>query len=112
MNVFYRVMLIFGFIVASMPAMAQDSNSVSDLIKQGTQLNDQRKYTEAIEKYNEALKTDPENAKANYEIGFSLFASWKGNDGIPYVEKAIKGNGSTTLMAACYDLLGSIYDEG
>jgi len=42
----------------------------SDLIKQGVQLNDQGKYTEAIDKYNEALKLEPENAQANYEMAF------------------------------------------
>jgi tetratricopeptide (TPR) repeat protein len=99
-------------VIISFYAIAQDKDAVPDLIRQGVQLNDQGKYSEAIDKYNEALKLDPENAQANYEMGFTLLMSGKGNDGIPYVEKAIKTSTSTQLKAACYDMLGSIYDNG
>jgi len=44
-------------------------------------------------------------------MAFSLFASGKGNAGIPYIEKTIKVNNSPSLTAASYDLLGSIYDQ-
>jgi len=97
--------------VITLNVFAQDKGSVGDLIKEGVQLNDQGKYTEAITKYNEALKLDPENAQANYEMGFTLVQSGKGNDGVPYVEKAIEKSNSLQLKAACYDMLGSIYDN-
>jgi len=111
MNSLYRTLLTPAFLIISAVAMAQDSNSAADLIKQGTQLNDQGKYAEAIEKYNEALKIDTGNIKANYELAFSLLASGKGADGIPYVKKAINGKSGVSFTAACYDLLGSIYDD-
>ena len=84
---------------------------VPDLVKQGVQLNDQGQYSGAIDKYTEALKLDSDNVQANYEMGFSLFLSGKGADGVSYVEKAIKGSTSRMLTAASYDLLGSIYDQ-
>ncbi len=65
----------------------------------------------ALQYPSQALKLDPENVQANYEIAFSLLASGKGNDGIPYVEKTIKGSTNISLTAASYDLLGSIYDQ-
>lgn len=111
MNFFHKTIFCFTFTVTSLGAMAQDKSEVPDLIKQGVQLNDQGKYAEAIDKYNQALKIDPENIHANYELAFSLFASGKGDDGIPYVEKTIKGSDSPSLTAASYDLLGSIYDQ-
>lgn len=111
MNNVYKIILIAGFAIASLPAIAQDANNVNDLIKQGVELNDQGKYADAVSKYTEALKIDPENVKANYEMAFALSVSGKGNDGIPYIEKAIKGSTSTTLTAACYEVLGSIYDD-
>jgi len=99
--------------IISLYAIAQNKDALPDLIKQGVQLNDQGKYAEAIAKYDEALKIDPENVQANYEMGFSLFVSGKGDEGIPYVEKTIKGaTGNPSLTAASYDLLGSIYDQG
>ncbi|MDB5025899.1 MAG: tetratricopeptide repeat protein [Mucilaginibacter sp.] len=101
------VLAIFSF-----TAVAQDKPAAADLIKEGVQLNDQGNYTGAIDKYNQALKIDSENVQASYELAFSLFSSGKGNDGIPYIEKTIKGSSSVSLTAASYDLLGSIYDQG
>jgi tetratricopeptide (TPR) repeat protein len=111
MNRLYKSFILFSLTLITLNVIAQDKGSVSDLIKEGVQLNDQGKYAEAIDKYNEALKLDPENAQANYEIAFSLLSSGKGNDGIPYMEKAIKTTSSLQLKAACYDMLGSIYDQ-
>jgi tetratricopeptide (TPR) repeat protein len=111
MNFFSKTILIITLSAGSFCAAAQDSNAVPDLIKQGVQLNDQGNYAGAIDKYSQALKLDPENVQANYEMAFSLLASGKGNDGIPYVEKTIKGSTNISLTAASYDLLGSIYDQ-
>src|SRR6201996_2567262 len=111
MNFFPKSVFIIALLVAPFCAIAQDNNAVPDLIKQGVQLNDQGNYTGAIDKYSQALKLDPENVQANYEIAFSLLASGKGNDGIPYVEKSIKVSTNISLTAASYDLLGRIYDQ-
>ncbi len=102
-------LFVMGFV--HFTSMAQDANQVNDLIKQGVDLHNQGKYTEAIEKYNEALKADPENGYANYELAFSLYASKKANDAIPYLEKAVKTS-SASLIVPEYVLLASIYDEG
>jgi len=111
MNRLRKNLITLILAVITLNVSAQDKGSVSDLIKEGVQLNDQGKYAEAIAKYNEALKLDPENAQANYEMGFTLVQSGKGNDGVPYVEKAIEKSNSLQLKAACYDMLGSIYDN-
>lgn len=111
MNAFYRKITQIALFAFSFSAFAQDNSALTDLIKQGVQLNDKGKYTEAIDKYREALTIDPENVQANYEIAFSLFSSGKGDDGIPYIEKTIKGSASPSLTAASYDLLGTIYDQ-
>ena len=92
MNRLRKNLITLLLAVITLNVFAQDKGSVGDLIKEGVQLNDQGKYTEAITKYNEALKLDPENAQANYEMGFTLVQSGKGNDGIPYVRKAIACN--------------------
>lgn len=97
--------------VTTLNGIAQDKGSVNQLVKEGVQLNDQRKYADAIAKYNEALKIDPENAQANYEMAFTLVSTGKGNEGISYAEKAIEKSNSLQFKAACYDMLGSIYDN-
>lgn len=109
MKTLYKTLLAVALIITVNIAIAQNNEDARALIQQGVQLNNEGKYTEAIEKYNQALKTDPENIYASYELAFSLFASDKGTEAIPYLEKVIKAN--TTLTAGAYDLLGSIYDK-
>ena len=89
MNSFHKVIFGFAITISSFYAVAQDKGSVPDLIKQGVQLNDQKDFAGAIDKYSQALKLDPENVQANYEMAFTLLGSGKGNDGVPFVEKAI-----------------------
>ncbi|MES2376452.1 MAG: tetratricopeptide repeat protein [Bacteroidota bacterium] len=77
------------------------------LLKEGTALHDARKYPEAIAKYDEALKIDPNNAIIIYEKAFTLYASGKSNDAITILEKLV----TTYKSARVYALLGNIYDE-
>jgi tetratricopeptide (TPR) repeat protein len=110
MKSFYTALLAFSIIVCfNNNTYAQTGDDARSLVKEGVQLNKDGKYPEAIEKYNQALKIDSNNIYANYGIGYSLFNSGKGREGIPYLEKVIKANTSLTAMA--YDLLGSIYDK-
>jgi len=87
----------------------QNNEDAHALVKEGVQLNDEGKYAEAIAKYNEALKIDPGSLYADFEMAYSLFASNKGDDGIPYLQKVIAAG--TSLTPGAYDLLGSIYDR-
>lgn len=103
--------MIWCLLVMTFYAKAQGSSDAADLVKQGTQLNNQGNYAGAIEKYKEALKIDSNNVQADYQMSFTLFTTGKSNEAIPYAEKAIKGNGSATLTASTYTLLGSIYDQ-
>jgi tetratricopeptide (TPR) repeat protein len=108
MKVYFKVLLALPFVFVSLALKAQDAVSVPDLIKQGQELNQQKNYTGAIEKYKSALQLEPENARANYEMAFALYSSGKGAEGIPYLEKAIKANTNAQLSAGAYSLLGSI----
>lgn len=99
------------FIFIGSCSFAQGNNQANDLIKQGVDLHNAGKYDQAIAKFNEALKADPANGYANYELAFSLYASKKPNDAIPYLEKAAKSS-STSLVVPAYALLAAIYDEG
>ncbi|NCD71854.1 tetratricopeptide repeat protein [Mucilaginibacter agri] len=89
---------------------ARAQTSAGDLIKQGIELHNQGNYTEAINKFNEALKIEPENGYANYEMAFSYYALKKPDDAIGYLNKAIKTD-NAKLKVAAYSLLASIYDD-
>ena len=75
-------------------ASAQDAKTAKTLIKEGIALNDSGKYTQAVEKYTEALKADPNDLQADYEMGFTLYNEGKGLDAIPFLEKITQSNDS------------------
>jgi tetratricopeptide (TPR) repeat protein len=108
MNVVKIIRLLVPVLLFSVAAYAQDTD-VATLVKQGIQLNNQHDYAGAIEKYKQALTTDPENAQANYQLAFSLNASGKGMEGIPYLTKVTKT--SSNFTGPAYELLGGIYDS-
>jgi tetratricopeptide (TPR) repeat protein len=109
MKFIYYLLISLIIIITGGTAFAQNTADVSLLIKQGVQLNNEGKYAEAIEIYNQALKIDTGNLYADYGLGFSLLNLSRGNEGIPYLNKVVKVNNKLTPWA--YDLLGSIYDK-
>ncbi|WPU98816.1 tetratricopeptide repeat protein [Mucilaginibacter sp. cycad4] len=96
-----------AFMIAAGLAYAQNVD-VNSTIKEGIRLNSEKNYLAAIEKYKEALAAEPGNAQANYQLAFSLNASGKGTEAIPYLNNVIKTGGDLTVPA--YELMGSIYD--
>jgi tetratricopeptide (TPR) repeat protein len=107
MKPFRYLPIILLISVFAITASAQNNEDARTLVKEGIKLNDEKKFNEAIEKYSQALKIDTGYLFADYQIALSLYASDKGKDGIPYLEKVIKAG--TSLNAAAYDLLGLIY---
>jgi tetratricopeptide (TPR) repeat protein len=104
MRYLLRIVIITLFSIQY--ASAQD---VTALIKEGRELNRQKQYPQAIEKYKSVLMVEPNNVQANYQLAFTFFASGKGPEGLPYLDKVINAKANTPLTAASYSLMGSIY---
>ncbi|MGZ3873870.1 MAG: hypothetical protein ACXVJD_13190 [Mucilaginibacter sp.] len=105
---FFKRLFILLFVVASANGtFAQNNGASRELVKEGMKLNEERKYAEAIDKYNQALKIDTGNLFAGYQLANSSFLSGKGKEGIPYLERIVKAD--SKLKAAAYDLLGLIF---
>ncbi|MCC8410796.1 tetratricopeptide repeat protein [Mucilaginibacter sp. UR6-1] len=102
----YLIIAVVFFIYV--PCHAQDARS---LTQQGIELADKQQYADAIEKYNAALKLEPNNTSANYRMAFSLNASGKRAEAIPYLQKVITSGASPMMIASAYSLLGNIYDK-
>jgi len=100
--------IVFIVMIIGFKASAQDA---ATLIKEGQHFNTDHKYPEAVAKYKSALAIEPNNAKANYELAFSLFSSGKGLEGIPYLQKTVTANAGAPLTAGAYSLMGSIYSS-
>jgi tetratricopeptide (TPR) repeat protein len=109
MKVLRYILISFILITIYSHTSAQTPATADSLVKLAVQLNKQAKYTDAVDKYTQALKIDPDNVYANYGIAYSLLQAGKGDDGIPYLETVVKT--STAVTPWAYDLLGSIYDK-
>lgn len=104
-----QLSLILLSLFISTAVLSQDKNQINVLISEGVKLHDAGKFEEALGKYKEALKLDPDNSTANYEIAYTLSSSKSDKDAIPYLNKIIEGN--STNKGGAYDMLGSIYDN-
>jgi tetratricopeptide (TPR) repeat protein len=70
--------------------VSRNELSVKEIILKGLALYNLRKYNEAMEYYDRAIKMDPNNAYAWYNKGNALYASGKYNEAMEYYDRAIK----------------------
>jgi len=104
------VALFFSFIF--LVTVYGQNKFLEDIVSQGTQLHDEGKYDEAIEKYKEALKIDPNSTIANYEMSFTYFTTEKWEEAIIYSQKVIKLKGNNQheafiVLGNSLDMLGN-----
>ncbi len=99
--------LIWIFLLAACIATRGQAPS-EKLIDEGIELHEEKKYTEAIAKYEEALKLDPTSWRAHYEMAFSYYASKDYENAIVHAEESIKNDKNNAYYS--YVVLGSAYD--
>jgi tetratricopeptide (TPR) repeat protein len=93
MNNFHRLLLTALILACSITLFAQDNPAdVPTLLKEGQALNTAGKFTEAIVKFDDALKIDPNNVDAMINKGTSLALLQKFDDALPYFEKVVAVN--------------------
>ncbi|GAA4094931.1 tetratricopeptide repeat protein [Mucilaginibacter panaciglaebae] len=108
MKTYRKLLLTWALIICSTVLFAQSNRTQADsLLKQGVTLNDAGKFAEAVAKYDEILKTEPNNVTALYEKGFSLSAAGKSDEAIACFEKIT----STANFPDAYVGLANIYDS-
>lgn len=70
-----KTILLITFLIGSFPLLLFGQHSgVHELIQEGVALHDSGEYRKAIEKYNEAIKLEPKNVQATYELSLSYLA--------------------------------------
>lgn len=107
MKACHKLFLLLALLLAGKNVLPQ-TNSAKSLVDEGIALFDKGNYPEAVEKYKDALKITPDDFRADYEMGYTLYVMGKGKDAIPFLESILKSNES---KYETYELLGSIYDD-
>lgn len=86
----------------------QNSQEIDELIEIGITLHDAGKYEEAIEKYDEAIKQNPNNPMAYYEKSYSLMHLQRNKESLNAALKASEFNSG--LLYSTYIQLGNCLD--
>lgn len=96
-------------LVAIFMAVSLFSQTTNELLKEGIRLHDAGKYEEALAKYEEVLKIDPESTDAWYEMSYSYMLLGDYKNAHKYSSKVIKA-GKNNLVEA-YMVAGSSLDN-
>ena len=82
-----KLILLYIILLFSIPAFSQD---ITRLIGKGNEAYRLQQYEEAITAYKEALKTDPNNVIASYNMGNALFKDKKYEEAAAIFDKAAR----------------------
>lgn len=102
-----RVMLSITFIFFAVAA-AHAQNSFDELMNAGIEFHDAGKYDEAIQQFETALKKDPQNTFAHYEMANTYIRLKKYDKAIKHADKVIDANDKN--LGGAYILKGTAYD--
>lgn len=105
-----RIFILFALLLFTVNLSGQD-NKVKELVYQGTELHDQGRFKEAVEKYLEALQVDKNSPLAHYELSYTYMVMGRYDDALKEckaVLKQKKGNeeGAYIVMGTSLDLKG------
>lgn len=99
------LILCFMFFVMHL-TYSQSFSEADRLILEGAQLHDQKKYEEAISKYQQALKLNPNSISALYEIALSYLQMEDYDNAVKYSSQVIK-LGFKPMLIDAYTVKGT-----
>lgn len=104
---FKHLILLAAVTFAVNAGIAQNKSNSDQLIEEGVKLNDEGKLAEAIQKYKEVLKAEPNNQRAQFELAYTLSSAKKFDESNSYLQNLTTGD----YGAQASDLLASNYDD-
>ncbi|RSK45336.1 tetratricopeptide repeat protein [Hymenobacter rigui] len=108
MSVYQKASLVALLLAASLSTQAQTTASSQELVKQGVSLFDQGKYDEAVLRYKEALKQDPANTTARYELAMTYNALDRNEEAVELCKQLLKQDPNPG--ASLYSTYGNALD--
>ncbi len=103
-----RLLLFAALLLSAVTGFAQPAAASDSLTVEGIALHDAGKYREAVRKFEQALRLNPNNTFAWYEMGNSYQALQEYQEALKCADKVIGGKGD--LLAEAYALKGNTFD--
>lgn len=107
-----KYLLLFAVLFASVSVFGQNA---ADLINQANEDMKNRKYPEAFEKYDKALKNlgdvqldAPTKASINFNTGFAAMQAGKNEEAMSYLDKAIEAGAN---VSKAWEYKATIYNK-
>ena len=100
--------LLLSLSWAAHPLRAQQTDSADQLVKQGVTLYDQGKFDEAVLRYKQALKQEPANYTARYELAMTYNALGRNTEAVDLCRQLLKDDPEPGPSA--YDTYGNALD--
>ena len=85
------------------------TDAQKQLVNEGIRLHDQRKYDEAIKKYDQVLKENPNNDEALYEIALSYYNKKDSQKAVETAYKLIQYKSNLGMLG--YGLIANVLDD-
>ncbi len=104
-------MKILFLLLLSISTSGVIASEVEEYISQGIKLHDEGRYAQAAQKYKMALKLEPNNLLALYELTFSYMVSNKNEECIETAKKGLKNESDLkqkfiVAIGSCYSQMG------
>lgn len=103
--------LLFVGLLSATITFAQNPEKAKELTQEGITLHDKGKYVEAIQKYDEALKTDENNFFAMSEKAMSLHALQKNEEAVKLCNQVIQMHPNEDDLKSVFVTCGNAYDQ-
>ncbi|TYZ10933.1 tetratricopeptide repeat protein [Hymenobacter lutimineralis] len=104
----FTLALLLGLSVASHTGLAQGVASAKTLVKEGIALYDQGNYQEAIRRYEQAIKLEPGNYTARYELAMTYNTLGQHKESAALCKELLKDDPEPS--AAVYGTYGNALD--
>jgi len=107
----FSVLMIIMIALIFFPHLSWAATKTSD-VKKGNLFFNQKKYTEALEKYNSALDKAPESPIINFDAGAARYKNGEYAKAIPYFQKSLLSDDLKLQAKAHYNLGNALYKAG
>jgi hypothetical protein len=106
------VVLLCGIALADKPKLSPaDQKTYRELLNKGRQLEDKKKYPDAMAAFDDALKVAPDDATVLAELGWTAYLAKDYDKAEKYTRKALANQATPNIRGAAFYNLGLVQEK-